>query len=465
MTAHARQMDMIGGDLRECGTTIGGRALDSAFAQAALLCPSEVFSAETAIADAAAGRAGAVPRGVQISARSKQLGLVIESYRRVDALAKDGLERLTNLGLTALGTGLPLLAVGAAGWVMTNPAAALLLAFGVKQVGSKGIQDYLFNHPEHLDTLTRCAPWLLQGSAMGPGGMWASITRYLTGGRWPTDDYETLVGGLVNAGQNGGIFEDTGGFKVSPSDHVKGQMDPPRSVEGLIEMDGFVQGQCDKVEGDEAAIAITKLEGTPPKYIVTIPGTQAWGPVRTNNPVDLSSNVGLMAGNQVELQRQVAAAMKEAGIEPGDPVMLNGHSQGGICAAALASDPKFRQAYNVQSVVTAGSPIARFEIPPNIDVLALEHDSDAVPKLEGRENPDRKNWITVKSDVRGRMYYGEENKLMESHLSDGYQGTGRMVDQRLMGPNPDPSIEEWRQHNDKFLSGKGEQKVYKVTKS
>jgi poly(3-hydroxybutyrate) depolymerase len=77
----------------------------------------------------------------------------------------------------------------------------------------------------------------------------------------------------------------------------------------------------------------------------------------------------------------VLEAMRDAGISPGDDVVLTGFSQGGIMAANLASDPTFP--YNTVGVVTNGSPIDTFDIPPNIPVYAFQHANDAVPMLDG----------------------------------------------------------------------------------
>jgi poly(3-hydroxybutyrate) depolymerase len=69
---------------------------------------------------------------------------------------------------------------------------------------------------------------------------------------------------------------------------------------------------------------------------------------------------------------------------------MTGFSLGGITAAALASD---NTDYNIQQVVTAGSPIARFDIPESVGVLAYESTQDVMPALDGGTNPSR--WKTV----------------------------------------------------------------------
>ena len=44
--------------------------------------------------------------------------------------------------------------------------------------------------------------------------------------------------------------------------------------------------------------------------------------------------------------------MKQAGIQPDDPVEIVGHSQGGIIAATAATD--FQDKYDIQHIATLG---------------------------------------------------------------------------------------------------------------
>jgi hypothetical protein len=54
----------------------------------------------------------------------------------------------------------------------------------------------------------------------------------------------------------------------------------------------------------------------------------------------------------------------------------------------------------VESIVTGGSPIARLDIPSSVWVLALEHNQDVVPMLDGREYPDQPDVMTIERNVR-----------------------------------------------------------------
>lgn len=133
----------------------------------------------------------------------------------------------------------------------------------------------------------------------------------------------------------------------------------------------------------DGAVRITRvLDGDGPSYIVTIPGTQSWSPLTSGTAADLAGNLITASGQLSTATAAVALAMEQAGIEPGAPVMLSGHSQGGMTAAALTTDPAFMEQYNVTNVMTFGSPIDAAGIPPSVEVIAFQHEDDVVPRLD-----------------------------------------------------------------------------------
>ena len=74
-----------------------------------------------------------------------------------------------------------------------------------------------------------------------------------------------------------------------------------------------------------------------------------------------------------------------------------GHSQGGIIAAAAATD--FQDKYDIQHIATLGSPIANFEIPEKTRVTAIEMDDEGIAALDGEANPHTENWLTIRCSV------------------------------------------------------------------
>ena len=127
--------------------------------------------------------------------------------------------------------------------------------------------------------------------------------------------------------------------------------------------DSYQVGDGARQHGDVRITQVDNGTGTP-AYVVAVPGTERWGPDAGPMPRDLSANLNLVAGNPTAAAESVRLAMDAAGIPPGSPVMLVGHSQGGIIAAQLASDPAFVERYGVTHVMTYGAPIDHMQLAP-----------------------------------------------------------------------------------------------------
>jgi hypothetical protein len=131
-------------------------------------------------------------------------------------------------------------------------------------------------------------------------------------------------------------------------------------------------------------------------WTVLVPGTQ--GLVSLKHPFDGVTDLDLMAKAAADVTAAVADALDHAGARPTEPVVLVGHSLGGIAAMALASSPGFLARHRLGGVVTAGAPTATFTSPPGVPVLHLENDEELVSPLDGRstaENPATADRVTV----------------------------------------------------------------------
>ncbi|MHA7291412.1 PGAP1-like alpha/beta domain-containing protein [Arthrobacter sp. MDT3-24] len=164
----------------------------------------------------------------------------------------------------------------------------------------------------------------------------------------------------------------------------RGNTPVPSTVSAILATTQAAYGDQGKPGTPDTSIRIVMVNkpGEPPAYIVSIPGTTRWYPDGAANPTDLTGNLELAGGNMSTAAEAVRLAMEKAGIPPGAPVMLSGHSQGGMIAVALASDSAFTAQFNVTNVVTFGSPVDSAPIPPSIDVLALQHEGDPVPRVD-----------------------------------------------------------------------------------
>lgn len=149
-------------------------------------------------------------------------------------------------------------------------------------------------------------------------------------------------------------------------------------------------------EGAQAGqVAIQRLEHADGSrsWVVAIPGTEGWGGVYSWN-----SDFALASGGASAAAAVVAQAMKQAGIAPGEPVVLAGHSQGGMIAARIATDPVLQRQFTMRALVTAGSPIAPAALPESLQTLSLEHREDGIPGLDGMRSPDTPTRVTVEAD-------------------------------------------------------------------
>lgn len=178
------------------------------------------------------------------------------------------------------------------------------------------------------------------------------------------------------------------------------------ALDNLTELaDGNFGVHPPRVNPDAATIAVQRFKranGTT-SWLVTIPGTDGkpHSPFGWEQNLEAMSNAASMR-KQADSTRMVVEAMRRSGIKPHDPVVLVGHSQGGIVAASIASD--YSKQYNIKHVVTAGSPIANHPIPKRTWVTSIEMEDELVPTLDGKNNPMRKNWITIHgraTQVRG----------------------------------------------------------------
>lgn len=148
---------------------------------------------------------------------------------------------------------------------------------------------------------------------------------------------------------------------------------------------------------DYGSIAIEQFkqpDGTR-SWMVTIPGTDG----HLDSPFSWQTNIELMSARASQRKladsaRMVDQAMTMAGIQPGEPVAMVGHSQGGIVAATMASD--FADKYTISHIVTAGSPIANHPIAPQTWVTSIEMNDELVSNLDGARNPMTDQWLTVR---------------------------------------------------------------------
>lgn len=152
-------------------------------------------------------------------------------------------------------------------------------------------------------------------------------------------------------------------------------------------------GKQSETDWDQGFVRVTKLtpsDGGEPVMVVSIPGTQPWFPwndLGNEQPADFIGNVYTAAGGRSTMTESVVLAIDRViaddhTLSSRTPIMLAGHSQGGMTAADLASDPEFLASHTVTNLVTVGSPIDNNRVSEGVSVLELQHDGDPVPLLD-----------------------------------------------------------------------------------
>ena len=229
-------------------------------------------------------------------------------------------------------------------------------------------------------------------SALGMAGMaWDAVVH----GEWPRFT-EVLVGGLdlgldvLNTGIHAltgvdlHLADDGSGYADEPVQVSEGQsgLVPPRDLASIIQNTNTTYGS-----NEEGAVSMSVVGGNPPTgVIVNIPGTESWSPLAGDNPMDLTGNAaqagpnGWSVGSEAT-QDGIRQLFESQNIPPGTPIMLSGHSQGGMIAESLISNPEFMAQYNVTNVVTYGSPVDDYSADPSVRQLNIQHTNDAVPLI------------------------------------------------------------------------------------
>ncbi|MDN4480450.1 hypothetical protein [Demequina muriae] len=183
-------------------------------------------------------------------------------------------------------------------------------------------------------------------------------------------------------------------------------------------------------------------------HVVRIPGTQDFS-VTAASPFDNRTNAVAVTGGDTDTARLVRDAMRAAGVLPHEPVMLVGHSQGGMVATTLAADAS--DEFRVTHVVTAGSPTDRIAHRDDIQYLHLSSEQEVVHQLDARATPDAPHITTVVADLRtatDAAVASAGRGLAGAHAVPSYVEAGRAAD-----ASTHASMAAWRMGAAAFVGG------------
>lgn len=236
------------------------------------------------------------------------------------------------------------------------------------------------------------------------------------------------VHGAAEAAAFGGLLTDGGSQVVV-------RTVPPRWEAQVLTGPADLVALGNDLDGGRVRVVEVEEPDGGSAWVVVVPGTQEWGPRAGPNPFDLTSDVRAVTGDATLAAAGVEAALARARAasaraRPDDPVLLVGHSQGGIHAAALASDPGFSARHRVTHVLTSGAPVALFPLPSTVEVLSVEHAEDPVPALDLTPNPEGAGWHTVRAGTGPPVD-------VRRHLLDDYVVTTRAAEDAPRGAMPE----------------------------
>lgn|GEM_PF-1950000 len=189
-----------------------------------------------------------------------------------------------------------------------------------------------------------------------------------------------------------------------------------------------------------------------PRWIVYSAGTADFGLTPADEPYDMTANLHGVAGASVlgdlvglpaeaaASERALRASMAEAGVRPGDPVIVVGHSAGGMVAANLAADPDL----DVVAAVSFGGPVAQAAT-GDTPVLSVAHAEDLVPATAG-SGMAAGGRVEVGRSL-GAQTPGPDGAV-PAHAIDRYRETARLID-----GDDDPRLAEFRELVTGFTDG------------
>lgn len=311
----------------------------------------------------------------------------------------------------------------------------------------RGAGKLLAAHPDVVRELAALTPSL--ASVAGVSGV---------------EDVADVAGLLTSAGAVTPLFRETA-VRVTPQSVPRAV--PSRPPRGLAEvLDGVAHQSTgyrasagsvgDRLSpADEPAPGGIRLErvtqaGGAVAWIVEVPGTQDWTPLpgTTRTPMDLTTNLRAVAGEPTATGTAVVEAMRQAGVRPDEPVLLAGHSQGGLTAASLAADPAVVAEFHITHVLTAGSPTDGLPAAPGVRTVSLEHTGDLVPVLDGTDAEGSPERTVVRRDVSDDAEVLKDP--LAAHGWSQYQRTAALAD-----ASEDPALRAFRESGSAFFDAPG----------
>jgi pimeloyl-ACP methyl ester carboxylesterase len=400
---------------------------DAGLLTSALLDPGGFARVEAAVLAAVVGPHGLLSAAARLEEHSVALRAAAIRYTTADRLGTEWREVRQWAEGTTAAFALPILPI-----VAVSPLGQL----GLRWLDSGDAATFLTDHPGIAEDASGAAPSML--------------STLLTMGTQPMtlEDESALRAGLYPSGTARVIARGT-------------DAGAPPAPAGIGDLLLALEHRDLRARGDtQGEIDVRRITRVGPdgerltSWVVDLPGTKDWqlDPRERVHLNDLATNLTTMAGDHTARIDGVTRALELAGVGSEEPVMLVGHSQGGLVALRAAEQYAADRRFNVTHVVTAGSPVARMPVPESVSLLALENRYDLVPQLDGQPPPDRHNRVTV-------MLEAQSHDIGLNHaISSTYLPGARELDGLS-----NPSLTAWRETASAFLTPAGETATVRTT--
>jgi hypothetical protein len=447
VSARLDDLDLAAAVLATAGRDLGETALavlrlagDGALATALPFDPAGVVQLEMDCRRATFGPHGLASTAVALELTAATVRAVTAAYRSAEAAAAAAVQQVElAAGGAAAPFVVPAAVVGLELAVVLTPAALVVVkvrtASGLTGVPAplsqtgQALMGELAAHPGLVEHLVAAVPGLT--------GAWLDPTGPRT--MRQTAALAATASGAVPALREQPLRVHTAPARSAPAAH------------GLGDLMTTVADCPDRTVRVDAVRAADGRRA----WVVSVPGTSTWSPVPGRDPFDLTSDLRTMGGRDNAAQRQVIAAMRTAGVPEDEPVLLVGHSLGGMVAAEVAADPGARNEFHITHLITAGSPVALSGVGDDVQVLSIEHDHDLVPTLDGRPNPERARWVTALTS--SPVPDAGQNPVAAAHVATGYVTSAAQLD-----ASSDPSLVAYRSGLKPFLAGVPDATVTRV---
>jgi hypothetical protein len=451
----ADRFDSAGHRLRERAADDGRVLVDPDLIESAPLSPRTFAEAEAEVVAAASGVHGALEMSVAYQADALLVRSTVSAFEECDRLVAVSFDVLDYVAgreigqaLAAAAPSLALLGLAAA------PAWQHLPADTRRRLGDE-VQECVDEHPEVVQHGVEAGGGLLDGLE---GGLLvgAPVLPRLLGFApfHPTAaDAAADLAALYPP-------EGTPRVRRRPDLAVALGDTPPADLRDLMrhleETNALSPADHPADQGTVEVQTLHDADGTV-RHVVYLPGTDdlSTTPWHTDSDArDLPADLRVISGSDTTYAEGIRQAMKEAGVRPHEPVLLVGHSLGGMEAASMLAHGS---GFDVTHVVTAGSPIAGIhDYPPGTHVLSLENQGDIVPLLDGHDNADAVTHVTVRFD-------DHETSVVGNHDLHHYVRGATAAD-----ASSDPSVREQldslRLHGFLGSSGTATSQVLQITR-